>query len=174
MLVSFVLLLPCIANSAGKYDAHILRYQSVKYYVRSSECVGHASRPWCFARFGPLFAGDACHSAGISRGNGLHTFGKECCQSRLHVASVVQCHFISGKSISSAATAALKYHPKACLPLLFVIYTILATLTYKLQPCQGHGRRPNNIRFAAFVVGAFTSMGVVCMIIGAYDSIGIT
>ena len=67
-----------------------------------------------------------------------------------------------GKTVSSAMAAILKHHPVVCLPLLLAVNLSLAVLTNTLQPCQGLGRRPNNMRFISFVVGAWTCvLGIV-------------
>ena len=77
-----------------------------------------------------------------------------------------------GKSIASAVTGTLRHQPGASLPFLLTVNITLACVTFKLQPCQGKGRRPNNMRFAAFVIGSWTSfLGLLCLVFGLNEAV---
>ena len=80
----------------------------------------------------------------------------------------------SVKTLISATAGLFKVYPFITMPTYLIGYTSLLYLTFKYQPCQGQGRKANNLRATGFSLGAwFSACGMLCYFIDA-DAVVIT
>ena len=72
----------------------------------------------------------------------------------------------TAKSVIAAAGSLFKTNRFVTMPTFLIGFASLAALTYHLQPCQGQGRKANNLRVTGFVLGAWFSLcGLACVLI---------
>jgi len=72
------------------------------------------------------------------------------------------------KTFIAGAGSMFKLTPTVTMPTYLIGFSSLIFLTYRLQPCQGQGRRANNLRLTGFVIGTWLSAcGIVFVLLDA-------
>ena len=79
------------------------------------------------------------------------------------------------KTFLSGAGSMFKSFPYVIMPTYLVGFSLALYLTFSYQPCQGQGRKANNLRATGFALGLwFSACGMICIIIDAEELVAST